>query len=113
MKNAHVGISHHSMSQYMPHEKGIHVSPDYFNEALRILDNDVTIIPQREHLKALWGLVVGLSRRLTKTRVERRNHRSVAISDNRRRHKNRKSRKVVKWHGSFATRPPFPAAGLG
>jgi hypothetical protein len=69
------------MSQYMPHEQMIHTSPDYFNEALCILDNDVTIIPQREHLTALWGLVVGLSGRLTETRVERRKHRSGAISE--------------------------------
>lgn len=85
MKTAH-SDTRHAMSQFMLHEQVVHPSPDYFNEALRILDNDTRIIPQREHLTALWGLVVGLSSRLTDTRVERRNHWSVAISDNRRRH---------------------------
>lgn len=54
----------------MPHQKRVQASPDYFGEALRILDNDITLAPQREHLTALWGLVIGLSRRLTQARVE-------------------------------------------
>lgn len=65
MKNAHVGRSRRTMSQRIPHEKMVHPSPDYFSEALRILDNDITLKPQREHLAALWGLVIGLTRRLT------------------------------------------------
>ncbi len=49
----------------MPHEKRVQAAPDYFGEALRILDNDITLEPQREHLAALWGLFMGLTRRLT------------------------------------------------
>lgn len=45
-------------------------SRDYFGEALCILDNDMTIEPQREHLATLWGLVVGLTRKLTQVVVE-------------------------------------------
>lgn len=84
MKNAHVGISPHPMGQCRLHEPMPHTSPDYFNEALRILDNDPTIEPKREHLTALWGLVVGLSRRLTQTLAERRHYRTAAIRTNRR-----------------------------
>ena len=69
MKNAHVGRSRQILSQGMPHEERVQASPDYFQEALRILDNDITLEPQREHLTALWGLVIGLSRRLTPARV--------------------------------------------
>lgn len=84
MKNAHVGTSRHSISQYMPHEKGIQVTPDYFNEALRILDNDMRIIPQREHLAALWGLVIGLSHRLTQaSAATRKNRHGRKIEENR------------------------------
>lgn len=87
MKHTHVERSRHMMSQHMAHEKKVHLEPDYFGEALRILDNDITLEPQREHLAALWGLVVGMSRRLTQA--------STATRKNRHR------------------RPPFPAAGLG
>lgn len=76
MKSAHVGTSRHTMTESMLHEKMIHTSPDYFNEALRILDNDTQIIPQREHLTALWGLVIGLSRRLTEASVVARRNRN-------------------------------------
>lgn len=71
MKNAHIGRSRRTTSQRLPYEQSVRTSPDYFQEALRILDNDVTLLPQREHLTALWGLVVGLTRsRLTQARVE-------------------------------------------
>lgn len=69
MKHAHVGRSRQIMSQHMSHEKRVHASPDYFTEALRILDNDITLKPQREHLAALWGVVIGLSHRLTQART--------------------------------------------
>lgn len=83
MKNAHIAKLRHITSQHVFHEKKVHASPDYFNEALRILDNDITLEPQREHLVALWGLVVGLSRRLTQAIVECQDHRSTAIRNNR------------------------------
>lgn len=65
MKNAHVGRSRQIMRQHMSHEKRVQTPPDYFGEALRILDNDITLKPQREHLASLWGLVIGLTHRLT------------------------------------------------
>lgn len=65
MKNAHVERSHRPMSQHMPHEKTVHPSRDYFDEALRILDNDIALKPQREHLAALWEMLIGLTRRLS------------------------------------------------
>ena len=67
MKNAPVERSPRTMSQGMPHETRVHASPDYFTEALRIIGNDITLEPQREHLAALWGLVIGLMRRLAQT----------------------------------------------
>jgi hypothetical protein len=72
------------MSQRISHGKTVHAR-DYFGEALRLLDNDIAIEPQREHLTALWGLVVGLSHRLTQASVERQNYRSAPIRTNRRR----------------------------
>lgn len=65
VKTAPVGRSRQIMSQHMSHEKRVQAAPDYFGEALRILDNDITLEPQREHLAALWGLFMGLTRRLT------------------------------------------------
>lgn len=59
----------------MSHTTRVHSSRDYFGEALRILDNDITLEPQREHLAALWGLVIGLTRRLTQALVECQEHR--------------------------------------
>jgi len=79
------------MTEYMPHEQMIHTSPDYFSEALRILDNDMRIIPQREHLTALWGLVVGLSRRLTEARVQCPHHRSAVQDSNHRKPRQEKA----------------------
>ncbi|GEM_PF-2142826 len=97
MKNAHVGRSRRIASQRLPHEEKVHASSDYFSEALRILDNDITLEPQREHLTALWGLVVGLTRRLTQATVECQDYRAAAKRTNRRR----------------SSYPPFPAAGSG
>ncbi|MBZ0169957.1 MAG: hypothetical protein K8F29_11010 [Kofleriaceae bacterium] len=62
------------------YNKKAHPSPDYFGEALRILDNDMTLEPQREHLAALWGLVVGLTRKLTQAVVECQDDRSATVS---------------------------------
>jgi len=97
VKNAHVGRSRRIASQRLPHEEKVHASSDYFSEALRILDNDITLEPQREHLTALWGLVVGLTRRLTQATVECQDYRAAAKRTNRRR----------------SSYPPFPAAGSG
>ena len=80
MRTAHVGGSRQILSQGMPHETRVQASPDHFQEALRILDNDITIEPQREHLAALWGLVIGLAnRRLTQARAECQDCRYAAM----------------------------------
>lgn len=78
MNNTHVGRSHRTTNQHIPHTNRVHSSRDYFGEALRILDNDMTIEPQREHLAALWELAIGLTRKLTQALVECRNYRSAA-----------------------------------
>lgn len=81
MNITHVGRPRRVTSRRLSGEKQAYSSRDYFGEALRILDNDLTIVPQREHLAALWGLVVGLTRRLTQTLVEYRDYQSPAISE--------------------------------
>lgn len=70
MNITHVGRPRRVTSRRLSGEKQAYSSRDYFGEALRILDNDMTIAPQREHLAALWGLVVGLTRKLTQAVVE-------------------------------------------
>lgn len=77
MKHTCIDTSRHITSQYnMSRSKKVRISPDYFGEALRILDHDMTVTPQREHVAVLWGLVVGLTRRLTQALVECQNERS-------------------------------------
>ncbi|MBZ0169960.1 MAG: hypothetical protein K8F29_11025 [Kofleriaceae bacterium] len=68
--NTHVERSRRTRGQRMINGKMARPSRDYFGEALRILDNDMTIEPQREHLATLWGVVVGLTRKLTQVVVE-------------------------------------------
>lgn len=68
--NTHVRRSRQPKGQRMINGKMARSSRDYFGEALRILDNDLTIEPQREHLATLWGVVVGLTRKLTQVVVE-------------------------------------------
>jgi len=70
VNTVHVGRPHRTTSRRLADKKHTYSSRDYFREALRILDNDVTIAPQREHLATLWGVVVGLTRKLTQTVVE-------------------------------------------
>lgn len=75
MNNTHVERPRRATSRRRSVGKNIDGSRDYFGEALRILDNDMTIEPQREHLATLWGLVTGLTRRLTQALVECQDHR--------------------------------------
>ncbi|HWR20521.1 MAG TPA: hypothetical protein VN444_01525, partial [Verrucomicrobiae bacterium] len=53
--NAHIERPARTTSRRISNSKRAHGSRDYFSEALRILDNDRTLEPQREHLAALWG----------------------------------------------------------
>ena len=84
MRNMHVARSRHTIGQHIVNGKTTHPSRDYFGEALRILDNDITIEPRREHLTALWGLVIGLSRRFTEAYVEYHDYRELTARTNRR-----------------------------
>jgi hypothetical protein len=83
VNNTHVGSSHRTTNQHIPRTNRVHSPRDYFGEALRILDNDMTLEPQREHLAALWGLAIGLTRRLTQALVESQDYRSAARRNNR------------------------------
>lgn len=83
MNNTQAGKSHRPTNQHIPHTNRVHSPRDYFGEALRILDNDMTLKPQREHLAALWGLAIGLTRRLTQALVECQDYRSAARRNNR------------------------------
>ncbi len=77
MNDAYVGRPRRATSRRRSAGKNIDGSRDYFGEALRILDNDMTLEPQREHLVTLWGLVTGLTRRLTQALVECQGHRDL------------------------------------
>jgi hypothetical protein len=81
MNNTYVGRSHRTMNQHIRHTNRVHSLRDYFGEALRILDNDMTLEPQREHLAALWELAIGLTRRLTQALIECQDYRSAARSN--------------------------------
>lgn len=82
MNNTRIGRSHRKTSQRISHKHGVHSSRDYFGEALRILDNDRTLEPQREHLAALWGLAIGLTHRLTQAYVASQDDRTAIASNN-------------------------------
>jgi hypothetical protein len=75
MEHVHTKIPNRAVNQRKSAGKQAYESRDYFGEALRILDNDMTLDPQREHLVTLWGLVTGLTRRLTQALVECQEHR--------------------------------------
>lgn len=82
MNNTQAGKSHRPTNQRIPHTNRVHSPRDYFGEALRILDNDMTLEPQREHLAALWGLAIGLTRRLTQAYVASQDDRTATASNN-------------------------------
>lgn len=85
MSNAHIERPARTVSRRISNSKRTYRSRDYFGEALRILDNDRTLEPQREHLAALWGLAIGLTRRLTQAYVASQDDRAATVSDNDRR----------------------------
>ncbi len=77
MGNVHTKKPYRAVNRRRSAEKQAYESRDYFGEALRILDHDMTLEPQREHLVTLWGLVTGLTRRLTQAAVECQDHRDL------------------------------------
>ncbi|WP_337288729.1 hypothetical protein [Candidatus Methylomirabilis sp.] len=79
MGNVHTKAPNRAVNRRRSAKKQAYESRDYFGEALRILDHDMTLEPQREHLVTLWGLVTGLTRRLTQATVGCQDCRNTVI----------------------------------